>query len=113
MTIVDLPSPIATEHNPACPNCSGDMVPINIAVGDALRAAVRVHIIDGDEDMWHGTELVDIHIYREDDDAPLMYYAYPVRESDNGTDYLTTDTTRLLESGVVNPEWLATGVPDC
>ena len=69
------------------------------AIRDALAGAFAMHRQTGDDDMWFGTEQVDIHIHREDAESPVRWYAYPVVPADNGADGLTTDTRQLLLSG--------------
>lgn len=79
------------------------MTTVSEPVRDALAESIKWHRATGDDDMWHGTELVDIHIYREDAAAPIRWYAYPVVPTQNGADNLTTDTSRLLDMGLVLP----------
>ena len=75
--------------------------PPSVKVREALAESIKKHRATGDADMWHGSEEVDIHIYQEDTAAPIRWFAYPVVPVQNGADNLTTDTSRLLDMGLV------------
>ena len=49
--------------------------------------------------MWHGDDQTDVHLFREDEDRPTRWYAYPVVIAPHGA--ISTDTGRLLASGDV------------
>ena len=67
-----------------------------IAVADSRR--------DGDDDMWSGTDKVDIHVdYEEADDGTVAFIweAYPVVPRNDGNG-VTTDGSTLLAIGWTN-----------
>ena len=64
-----------------------------------VAGAIRIHRTTGDEDIWHGDDETDVHIFREDEDQPARWYAYPVVIAPHWA--ISADTSRLPASGDV------------